>query len=353
MKRSWILLVLLLAFDALAIDVQPTLSGSWYNPAQSGHGFSVEVLGDGRSVVYWYVYDHDRQPIFLIAIGDNVGSRIVADVYYHDGMKFGEFNKDDVNQVYWGTLTLEFLDCQNAVLTYNSAMLHSGQVFGSGTISLTRLAAIGGSACVENPLNGNYMLALTDEGEVATGQLIVFYDGYGAFFATSDYVGATGFGIFVRNGDRFTFSGDVFYMSGPGTRPVFIEGDLTRDGLVGSGGGEDVVASRMEASLATLVTPDEIAGTWRVDNLQYGYEGTIQITRSGVVSGQVASGCAISGAVVFPSPGLNQLWFGGDTTGCADATWVSAAGTYDSDEDSFTFFGATQYAGFVWFATRQ
>jgi len=352
MKRLWILLVVLMAFDVSAMDIKPTLSGSWFNPDQNGHGFSVEVMDDGRSVIYWYVYDHNRQPIFLLAIGENNESRIEAEVYYQDGMKFGEFDGDDLNQVRWGSLIMDFQDCDHAVLSYDSDMMHSGQVFGSGTIQLQRLAAIGGSACVENRLNANYMVALTDQGEVAAGQLLIFFDNFGVFFTTSDVEGAAGWGEFVRTGNRFTFTGDAYYMSGAGRRTITLQGEITRDGIIGTGPGLHIVASRMDASLATRVFSAEIVGSWDVESPQNGYEGTVQITEEGAVSGNLANGCTLSGNLFKPSPKLNQIWFSGETTGCNEATPVYAGGTYDSDERNFTFFGANNFAGFVWFVNR-
>jgi hypothetical protein len=55
------------------LPIGPNYSGSWYNPEQSGHGFSLEysVLNDGTPLVvaYWYVYDTEGNPIFLIGMG--------------------------------------------------------------------------------------------------------------------------------------------------------------------------------------------------------------------------------------------------------------------------------------------
>jgi hypothetical protein len=34
------------------------MSGAWFDPEHAGEGFVVEVIEDGRSVVYWFTYTH-------------------------------------------------------------------------------------------------------------------------------------------------------------------------------------------------------------------------------------------------------------------------------------------------------
>ena len=64
----FVLAVFIHSGSALA-EVRPEYSGSWYNPDQSGHGFSVEVLSTERSIAYWFTYDPFGNPIFLYADG--------------------------------------------------------------------------------------------------------------------------------------------------------------------------------------------------------------------------------------------------------------------------------------------
>ena len=35
------------------------ISGVWFNPESTGEGFVVEVIEDGRGVVYWFTYAAD------------------------------------------------------------------------------------------------------------------------------------------------------------------------------------------------------------------------------------------------------------------------------------------------------
>ena len=55
----------------IGFNVRPSWSGAWYNPDQSGHGISVEVLDDERTAFFWYTYDLDGNPVWLTARGVN------------------------------------------------------------------------------------------------------------------------------------------------------------------------------------------------------------------------------------------------------------------------------------------
>ena len=97
-------------------------SGSWYNPDQSGHGFSMEfgeVQGTPVAVVYWYTYDLDGKPIFLIGQGTQTTNGVDLDVISPYGMQYGMFNPDMVVRENAGTARLDFSDANNAVFSYD------------------------------------------------------------------------------------------------------------------------------------------------------------------------------------------------------------------------------------------
>ncbi|MEJ2535284.1 MAG: hypothetical protein P8008_07445, partial [Gammaproteobacteria bacterium] len=100
-------------------QIRPSWSGAWFNPDQAGHGITVEVLTDGRAIVYWMTYDEDGNQLWLVAESDEIYEialtglfipfiRIEATAYYTDGMRFGSFNPDAVNLMEWGPITLSF-----------------------------------------------------------------------------------------------------------------------------------------------------------------------------------------------------------------------------------------------------
>jgi hypothetical protein len=147
--RLWrwlsIALACCLAANALAA-VPPGLSGSWFNPAQGGHGFSVQVLDEQRAIAYWFVYDTEGNPLHLYIDGTIVDRTIVGTAYRHDGMRFGEFDPAANVQSIWGHVTFAFDSCAAGSLAY-TADGPGGAGFGTGTISLTRLSQLANNEC--------------------------------------------------------------------------------------------------------------------------------------------------------------------------------------------------------------
>ncbi len=120
-------------------------SGSWYNPAKSGHGLVLEITenvdGSGtRAMVSWYHYNADGsgQQIWLVGVGPVVGDTAIVDVLQTEGAIFGEaFDADDVNSTNWGQIKIKFNSCTDATLYYDSVV----EGYASGTEPLTRLTS--------------------------------------------------------------------------------------------------------------------------------------------------------------------------------------------------------------------
>ncbi|MEN1728735.1 MAG: hypothetical protein AAGJ52_09865 [Pseudomonadota bacterium] len=116
------------------------ISGAWFSPERSGEGFVVEVIEDGRGVVYWFTYTADGtgQQAWLTADGTFNGTTLVLDTLFQPiGARYGEgFDRDAILLQDWGSLTLEF-DNDSA----GSARFASLDAqFGTGEFNLERLA---------------------------------------------------------------------------------------------------------------------------------------------------------------------------------------------------------------------
>ena len=120
-------------------------SGAWYNPAQSGHGVLLEVLENDQAFAAWFVFDEAGNPFWVVGTGDVEANVITMDVQALSGTAFPPaFDPDRVERRQWGTITMEFQSCSEAVLSWDSVE----SAFGSGQLSLNRLTAIEGLACV-------------------------------------------------------------------------------------------------------------------------------------------------------------------------------------------------------------
>lgn len=126
----------------------PALSGSWFDPARSGEGFVLQVLPDGKALVFWFTYPPagmSGEQAWLIAQDGRVeGSRLVfSEVLRPVGGKFGAgFDESAIRREPWGSLSFEFQDCGQATVHYQGP-----PGWGNGTRNLVRLSEIAELAC--------------------------------------------------------------------------------------------------------------------------------------------------------------------------------------------------------------
>lgn len=98
--------------------------GTYFDPNRDGEGFMLAVEGDGSIfVMTWYTYLNGEQ-VWMIGTGVRNGTRLVLeDMIITSGAKFGsEFNAEDVIRRAFGTITLDFTDCNNFTATVDSVL---------------------------------------------------------------------------------------------------------------------------------------------------------------------------------------------------------------------------------------
>jgi hypothetical protein len=130
-----------------AAGVTEAMSGPWFNAAQSGHGWLVEVL-DGASGLpetinaYWYVY-RDGLPVWLIGTGPISGSGASLEVFQTAGPDFPpDYDVADLDLIEWGTLDFDFDSDTAGTASWNSVLPE----FGSGSMAMTQIAPLTSSA---------------------------------------------------------------------------------------------------------------------------------------------------------------------------------------------------------------
>ena len=123
------------------------MSGPWYNTAQGGHGFLIQIFPPNLFIVYWYVYSPDgTQEIWVNGQGtyDPTSNTTTIPAVTFDGARFPpNFNKADLTQTPWGTLTFTFTDCTHGTVSWNSTQ----PGYGTGSLALTKIIDIDGLAC--------------------------------------------------------------------------------------------------------------------------------------------------------------------------------------------------------------
>ncbi len=145
-------------FEAVYSDHAPVLidvnlhaasgyGGSWIDIEHDNEGWVIQLLEDDRVTVAWYTYDLLGNQAWMSTVGslvDNVAH--FPELIITQGGKFGtEADSDNVEISAWGSLTITFIDCNNAIADYSSDI-----GFGAGQFALSRLTGIAGQECISD-----------------------------------------------------------------------------------------------------------------------------------------------------------------------------------------------------------
>jgi minor extracellular serine protease Vpr len=127
---------------AVSRSLAYSFSGPWFNPAESGHGWFVEMLegpGDEQRLnVYWYVYT-DGKPAWILATGVLDGQTATLDAWI---TRDGQFPPavGAVNVIPWGTMRFQFGTDGAGTASWTTS--YAG--FSSGSLPIVQLARIAG-----------------------------------------------------------------------------------------------------------------------------------------------------------------------------------------------------------------
>ncbi len=125
--------------------IDSSYTGSWYDPAQSGHGFFVEVLPANRLLAWWFTFSPDGQQSWFGGVGTIVGNTVTMNPVRTTGGRFiPNFNPASVTNQPFGTMTFTFSSCRNGRVDFNFP-----EGYGQGTMNLTRLTVPEGLGCTQ------------------------------------------------------------------------------------------------------------------------------------------------------------------------------------------------------------
>jgi DNA-binding beta-propeller fold protein YncE len=120
------------ADDPVSFQISPGLNDAWYNPATNGQGFLITVFPDIQQMfVAWFTFDSERPPVDVTALLGDSGQRWLTAQGPYDGdtanltvfvTEGGVFDSAtppaSTDPAGDGTLTLEFADCTEGMVTY-------------------------------------------------------------------------------------------------------------------------------------------------------------------------------------------------------------------------------------------
>ncbi|HMB60442.1 MAG TPA: hypothetical protein VKN35_11065 [Xanthomonadales bacterium] len=130
-----------------AFAINAGLNDAWFNPATPGQGFFITVFPDiGQVFLAWFTYDTERPDESVTANLGEAGHRWLTAFGPYEGdtatlaieiTSGGVFNATDpvVAQEADGTITVEFADCENGLLSYDIPSISL-----QGEIPLSRIA---------------------------------------------------------------------------------------------------------------------------------------------------------------------------------------------------------------------
>lgn len=123
------------------------MSGNWYDPTKSGHGFTLEFTDQNNTALaIWFVFGPDGAQNWIYAQGayDSTTNTVTLPAVMSTGAKFPPlFKASDVQSTPWGSITFSFNDCNNGAVRWNSVV----PGYGTGTMTITRLTSIRGTKC--------------------------------------------------------------------------------------------------------------------------------------------------------------------------------------------------------------
>lgn len=129
-----------------AAGIGAGFTGSWYDPAQSGHGLVLEVLPSNNLLAHCFTYNPagDQQAWFG-GVGTYSGNTAtIAEVEQPTGGRWiPNFDPTHVVHQPWGNLTFTFNDCNHGRVDFASTL----PGYGSGHMDLTRLTQPAGLTC--------------------------------------------------------------------------------------------------------------------------------------------------------------------------------------------------------------
>lgn len=121
-------------------------TGNWFDPSESGHGFSIEVLPGNLMLAEWYAFAPNGGQAWIVATGPITGNTAVLQGYYPvgSGGRFPpNFNPSQLQDQLWGTITFTFTDCNNGQVNWQPTV----EGYTNGSIPITRLTMPAGLSC--------------------------------------------------------------------------------------------------------------------------------------------------------------------------------------------------------------
>ncbi|MEJ8567666.1 hypothetical protein [Elongatibacter sediminis] len=131
--------------ESRASYLNPSMSASWYNPDESGHGIMIHILDGTSAWMCWFAFDDGGDRAWICALGTIDGDTIeFADAFTVSGGAFPPaFDPDQITETPWGSITVTFDGCNSGTMTW----VTSATGYQSGSMPIARLTPLWGADC--------------------------------------------------------------------------------------------------------------------------------------------------------------------------------------------------------------
>jgi len=131
-----------IAQAAAPLVVDSKFSGHWFNKLITGEGVIIQIINDGRALVYWLTYDDSGKQRWFYGVGRRNGLTIdIEDVFVSDNGVFDSTMPVLVDLEPVGEMQIEFSGCNAGALSF----VIDGV---PGTMDIGRLTGLNGLECV-------------------------------------------------------------------------------------------------------------------------------------------------------------------------------------------------------------
>ncbi len=125
--------------------IGPGQTAAWFDPDNAGEGFIIEILDDGRALVYWFTYDENGNQRWFIGIGEVRPNELYfPELLVTSGGIFGDdFDPASVVRTRAGSAHFIFSDCNTAQMRHDITGVNLRQ-------SVIRLTNVTNLGCEDN-----------------------------------------------------------------------------------------------------------------------------------------------------------------------------------------------------------
>ncbi len=185
-----VLLFVLLAMPSQAVVITKSFTGLWQQPDHESQGFDFQVIdqnGLPQALTYWYTYDTEGNPMWLLGVGDITEETVSMDLMTVTGVTNLQ-NPDPATrtEVILATAFFTFEDCNNGSVEIVPTAINnpgtSNSISGTGGIvRIQRLTSVQGETCSGGISDNTTAQAVDEEYQQFMGNTGVYPNGNARF----------------------------------------------------------------------------------------------------------------------------------------------------------------------------